>query len=180
MRTLSVLLPLASLLVSHEEWEREPNVDWAEGIVTRATLRCPLAPLGFNPEIDTVVVTDDDSALVVRREVELPCSFSVCPRCDGHGSILTPSIGEHAYSSEEFNETFHDDEDREAYFTRGGKYDVTCPVCSGKNVVPTPDREAIKRSNDPLLGFALAKLDQDAEDMRQEAAERRREAAYGY
>ena len=169
MRTITVLLPLASLLITETE-------------EAYSTDREILAARGFNlttDEIDHETVWSDGFPRVL-RSVDLPCSFAVCPRCDGHGSILTPSIGEHAFSSEEFTEAFCDDEDRAAYFTRGGKYDVTCPTCLGKNVVPSPDRDAIKRSNDPLLGFALAFYDRELEAERREVAERRREVAYGY
>lgn len=76
-------------------------------------------------------------------ELELPCKMEVCDRCEGYGTHLTPSIGEHAYSSEEFYEAFDDEESREQYFKRGGIYDVTCEVCHGKNVVPVIDEENI-------------------------------------
>lgn len=70
--------------------------------------------------------------------VELPSKFEVCSRCEGHGTHLNPSIGEHAYTVEEFNESF-DDEEREQYFKRGGIYDVTCEECGGKRVTEVPD-----------------------------------------
>lgn len=80
----------------------------------------------------------------------LPAHKVVCTTCDGEGSILNPSIGEHAYTAEEFNEEFSDegdeyDEDtgelvfagseRSQYFQRGGMFDIQCPDCKGKNVV---------------------------------------------
>ena len=70
---------------------------------------------------------------------ELPSRFEVCSRCDGHGTHLTPSMGEHAYSEEEFEETFHDDDDREEYFKRGGIYDVQCETCHGERVQEVVD-----------------------------------------
>jgi len=69
---------------------------------------------------------------------ELPAKNEVCDKCEGHGTHLNPSIGEHAYSAEEFHESF-DDEQAEEYFKRGGMYDVTCSVCKGKNVVLVVD-----------------------------------------
>lgn len=72
----------------------------------------------------------------------IPSKMEVCGMCDGKTYILNRSIGEHAYSSEEFEEAFSDDEDREAYFTRGGKYDIICTECHGKNVVDIIDEEA--------------------------------------
>lgn len=73
---------------------------------------------------------------------ELPAKHEVCERCEGHGTHLTPSIGNHAYSAEEFYESFDDEEDRAAYFQRGGKYDITCLDCKGKNVVLVVDEAA--------------------------------------
>ena len=69
--------------------------------------------------------------------------MEVCSECDGHGFVLAEGMRGYAYSAEEFNESFSEDEDREAYFTRGGKYDQQCPVCHGKNVVPVIDEEHI-------------------------------------
>ncbi len=71
----------------------------------------------------------------------LPAKHVVCSRCEGHGTHLNPSIGNHAYTSEEFHDSF-DDEEAEEYFKRGGRYDVTCEVCKGKNVVLVVDEEA--------------------------------------
>ena len=44
----------------------------------------------------------DDSGEEI--EHELPSKFEVCSECEGNGTHLAPSIGEHAYSAEEFNE----------------------------------------------------------------------------
>jgi len=73
----------------------------------------------------------------------LPAKMVVCSDCRGLGSVLCEGMRYHAYSQEEFEEAFWDDEDREAYMTRGGKYDVTCPTCNGKNVVPVIDTASI-------------------------------------
>jgi hypothetical protein len=75
-------------------------------------------------------------------EVQLPSKFEVCPRCEGHGTHLNPSIGQHAYSMEVFRESF-DDEEAEQYFKRGGIYDVTCEQCGGKRVTEVPDEAAM-------------------------------------
>ena len=76
-------------------------------------------------------------------ETAFPSKFEVCPRCEGHGTHLNPSIGQHAYSREEFEEAFSDEEDREQYFKRGGIYDVTCEECGGKRVVEVPNPETM-------------------------------------
>jgi len=83
----------------------------------------------------TVSIMGDDTDENPEREVTFPAEYCVCPKCEGHGTILNPSIGEHAFSAEEFYETF-DEEGQREYFRRGGIYDVRCPECNGRNVVP--------------------------------------------
>jgi hypothetical protein len=95
-------------------------------------------------------------------ECEVPGKFEVCPRCEGHGTYLNPSIGEHAYTPEEFHESF-DDEEAEEYFRRGGIYDVTCEECGGARVVMVPDLERCNTEQRSLL-----------EQYEQEEAERAR------
>lgn len=109
----------------------------------------------------------NDPSFEEERTITLPVKFEVCGRCDGHGSHLTPSIGEHAYSVEEFYESFDDEEDRVEYFRRGGRYDVTCERCRGLRVEAVPDVEACAR--DPKLKADLAALH---EQWKSEAEER--------
>jgi len=104
----------------------------------------------------------------------LPARMTVCPRCEGHGSHLTPSIGQHAYSQEEFNEAFAEEEEREAYFKRGGMYDVTCEECRGKRVVAVPDEARI--AQDPTLAAIYARWQEQQRD----AARSEAEDAYTY
>lgn len=113
----------------------------------------------------------------LEHEHELPAVFEVCDRCDGHGTHLTPSIGEHAYSSEEFAESF-DDEERAEYFKRGGIYDVPCEVCKGARVVPVVDEEraALTLRGRRLIALYWHALEQRAAWRREEESERR----FGY
>jgi hypothetical protein len=74
---------------------------------------------------------------------ELPSHMMVCDRCQGHGTHLNPSIGEYAYSREEFEESF-DEEERGEYFRRGGRYDVQCETCKGLRVVEVVDQRACR------------------------------------
>src|SRR5258708_6953322 len=71
--------------------------------------------------------------------MDLPSHMEVCHDCEGHGSVLCEGMRDHAYSAEEFAESFDDEEDRSAYFERGGKYDVSCPTCKGANVIAVVD-----------------------------------------
>lgn len=109
-------------------------------------------------------------------EVDLPAKNEVCDRCEGHGTHLNPSIGEYGYSREEFEESF-DEEEREEYFKRGGRYDVICEVCHGKNVVLLIDEEWIDKNGSLEEKTALEayneKLEEDAAYERECAAERR-------
>lgn len=104
----------------------------------------------------------------------LPAHFEVCPRCEGHGTHLNPSIGEHAYSAEEFFEEFSEPEDREEYFRHGGIYDVTCEECGGKRVVPVIDEKACTTATQKeALALYLEKEASDAEYDRLCESERR-------
>jgi len=77
--------------------------------------------------------------------VTLPAKFCVCTTCEGHGTILNPSIAVHAYSMEEFTESF-DEEQRAHYFKRGGMYDIPCTECKGARVVSVVDEDALNAS----------------------------------
>ena len=92
--------------------------------------------------MDTMTITYTCPDTEDEVAVQLPSKNEVCPRCEGHGTHLTPSIGEHAYSMEEFHEAFDDDESRGEYFRRGGIYDVTCEKCHGRNVIAVVDEDA--------------------------------------
>lgn len=83
---------------------------------------------------------------------ELPSKFEVCSRCEGHGTHLHPDIGGHAYTLEEFNESF-DDEEKEEYFKRGGMYDVPCEECKGARVAAVVDEERL--TEEQKKAFAL-------------------------
>lgn len=101
----------------------------------------------------------------VERIISLPAKKEVCDRCEGEGMILNPSIGEHAYSAEEFDEAFEPgSEEREHYFKRGGMYDVTCPECKGQNVVTVIDRDQMTK---PAHLKLLKRIDDAAEFLQQ-------------
>lgn len=104
----------------------------------------------------------------------LPAKFEVCPGCDGHGTRLCEGLRGHAFSREDFEETFDDDEDRAEYFRRGGRYDVTCTECQGRRVVAVVDREACRTASEKeALAAYDAKLEDDYEYRRLCEAERR-------
>lgn len=90
-------------------------------------------------EIKVEIGYNDDDEMIVET---LPAKFEVCHECEGHGYVLNPSMRGHCYSAEEFHDAFEDEDDRAEYFKRGGRYDVVCPCCNGKNVVKVIDEEA--------------------------------------
>lgn len=114
---------------------------------------------------------DDDG----EHQVELPARFEVCSRCEGHGSHLNPSIGEHAYSVEEFCDSF-DEEERQQYFTRGGIYDVICEECQGQRVISVVDESQLTAEQKAVFGrytkYQEAKAKDDAIWRAEVAAER--------
>lgn len=100
-----------------------------------------------------------ENGLGVERTLRLDGHHEVCPRCEGHGTHLNPAIGEHAYTPEEFAESF-DEEEATEYFRRGGMYDVKCDQCGGKRVVEVLDRDALRGHRS---GKRILKRIEDAE-----------------
>jgi hypothetical protein len=119
----------------------------------------------------TYYTDDGDEA-----EVELPVRMEVCPDCEGHGSVMNEVMRQHAYTREEFEETFWDDEDREAYLTRGGKYDVQCPTCDGRNVVPVVDEPRLAAPQRVIYEQIQKQGDAAARDRADDARTRRMES----
>ena len=106
---------------------------------------------------------------------ELPAAFEVCPGCDGHGAHLHPAIREHAYTQDEFNEAFSDEDERAAYFTPGGRYDIECETCHGRRVVRVIDHDAAAQTlrGRRLLALHAALMDADLAYAAERDAERR-------
>lgn len=108
--------------------------------------------------------------------VTFPARMEVCHRCEGTGYHLRPGIEGHAYSMEEFNDIYHEEEDRQEYFKRGGIYDVVCEDCKGNNVVKVLDSAAI---TDPEKIMWLKAYHQQIEWEQEWAAERAAELRMG-
>ena len=66
----------------------------------------------------------------------------MCHDCKGNGHVLNPSMRNHAYSYEDFQEEF-DEEGKSQYFKVSGIYDIPCPTCNGKNVIDVIDEEQV-------------------------------------
>lgn len=98
-------------------------------------------------------------------EVSLPAKRILCPRCDGKGHHVNPSIDGNGISPDEFAE---DPDFEEAYFS--GRYDVTCEKCHGKNVVDVVDVEQLTPK---MKDRYWRQMDSDAADRRDAESERR-------
>ena len=112
------------------------------------------------------VWTDDGDT---ETEVDVPGRNEVCPDCDGTGYVLCEGMRGHCYSQEEFAESF-DDEEAADYFKRGGRYDVSCPTCKGRNVVAVPDLDCCTPEEKAQVE---AWEEQEADRAREEAQDRR-------
>ncbi len=108
-----------------------------------------------------VTICDNEG---IETEHEFPSKKEVCPECGGEGFVLCEGMRGYAYSAEEFNEAFHDDEDRAEYFRRGGKYDQRCPCCQGKNVIDVPD-ESNMSAEQKVLFAQWEKYEAEAQRM---------------
>lgn len=89
----------------------------------------------------TTITLEDDEGLEIK--LELPARKVVCPDCRGLGRTLVDGLRSHAFSREEFDETFDDDEDRAAYFDHRSHYHETCNTCGGANVIDEVDTAAL-------------------------------------
>ena len=85
--------------------------------------------------------------------IRLPARYEVCPRCEGRGKHVNPSIDGHGLTSEDFE----DPEFREDYFR--GVYDVACHECRGVRVVRVLDED---RCDPELLKEYLDHLQDEA------------------
>lgn len=106
--------------------------------------------------------------------ITFPIKKAVCFDCNGEGKTLCPGMRGHAYSMEEFQDSFNEEEQAE-YFKVGGRYDVTCETCHGRNVVDEIDESACERDSklSEALSAYYAKEAEEADYQRLCQAERR-------
>lgn len=123
----------------------------------------------------TVTIENEEGE---EQEVTFPAKMEICDECDGEGFVLTEGMRGYAYSAEEFAESF-DDEDQAEYFRRGGKYDVQCPCCKGRNVVPVVDESALSAEQKILFALYQEAEEQKAQWDREDRMTRRGECG-GY
>ncbi len=122
----------------------------------------------------TLKYEDEDGEEI---ELELPSKKEVCPSCEGHGTQLHSALRGVAYTSEEFEECFPEDEDKSEYFRHGGRYDVTCEECHGDNVVKVVDESRLTEEQKAQYQVYQEYAERRAQiesDMAEEAAAERR------
>ncbi len=98
-------------------------------------------------------------------ELALPAKFELCPRCQGVGTHVNPSIDGNGLTREDFDQ---DPDFEESYFR--GDYDVQCSVCQGERVVSKVDFSRLT----PAQKRHLARHEKAMADLaRDEASEHR-------
>lgn len=122
----------------------------------------------------TVTFQDDDGE---EYTVTFPSKMEVCHECGGEGFVLAEGMRGYAYSAEEFCDSF-DPEEREEYFRPGGRYDQTCPVCHGKNVVPVVEEEQLSTEQKEAYRLWCEAQDREAAYRAEERATCRAECGY--
>jgi len=96
----------------------------------------------------------DEEAIALEKSYPVTISFMVCETCHGHGSTVNPSIDAGSLSEEDFRD---DPDFREDYY--GGAYDIPCPECRGKRVVP--DEMAAIKSLPPEVAKRLVEYQEE-------------------
>lgn len=112
-------------------------------------------------ETQKIYLLDDNDT-----EIEIPGRFITCPRCEGRGSHVNPSIDEHGLSREDFDEMGPDFE--EDYFS--GVYDVQCHECKGLRVILEVDED---RATEEQIKLYWDEIHEEIEYNRTCAMERR-------
>jgi hypothetical protein len=124
----------------------------------------------------TLTWLDDDGGEISH---EFSAKHEVCGGCDGHGTHLRAAIREHAYTMEEFRESF-DEEEAAEYFHRGGRYDVTCETCGGNRVVLVADEDNLSSDDRELFEQYTQAAEEAARDAYTDRRMREAECGYHY
>lgn len=117
----------------------------------------------------TVEVYGEDENGDYSEEITLPATLEVCDGCHGTGTHVHRAIDGNGITGAEWEEW--DYEDREDYM--GGRFDVTCEDCHGRNVMPVVDWDSVP---DKVAERVQEQLDREAEY----EAERAHELRMGY
>jgi len=145
---------------------------------------------GFDPRTNTIEISwtkyleDDEMTQIegteewIEEEVvtlKLPARFEVCDLCNGKGTTVNPSIDAGGLTQEDFDE---DPDFEEEYFS--GTYDIPCPQCRGKRVIPVVSEGAMSKEQKAAYD-EYAKVQQEAaEDAYSDRKTYMAEMGYGF
>ncbi len=125
----------------------------------------------MGPTMQITLRSDDWDA---EMQLNVPCKYEVCTRCEGKGTHVNPSIDGHGLTRDDFAD---DPDFAEDYFN--GVYDVKCYQCCGTRVEPHPDGTHRKLSVRLAIRLWEKQQEQRAQWDREDAAIRRMESG-GY
>jgi hypothetical protein len=131
---------------------------------------------GFDQATNTITIswTDyDEEDYEVEKELKLPARFELCDLCEGKGKVVNPSIDAGGLSRDDFDEDPGFEEDYHS-----GRFDIHCPQCQGKRVIPAVDYERL--SGEEKKEFDQYVHDQEEAARDAEADRRTMMAEMGY
>ncbi len=105
----------------------------------------------------------------------LPSMWAICECCGGSGHVENPAFS-NGFTSEEFYETFDDEESREDYFA--GAYDVVCDDCNGSGKVQVIDVASCTFAQKRVAAMARKEAREEAKYARECAALYRAEMGF--
>ena len=97
---------------------------------------------GYDERSGTMAISwtryDEEHDTEEEKTLSLPARLELCDLCSGKGSVVDPSIDAGGLSQDDF----YDDPGFEEEY-HGGTYDIPCPQCRGKRVVPVVNYEGL-------------------------------------
>jgi hypothetical protein len=124
--------------------------------------------------MDFTYTKENEDGTETEVTVKVPQKWEICGNCDGEGRHMNSAIRNHAYTPEEFNEAFDDEESRHAYFNGG--YDVNCEDCLGEGKILVVNEEAFEVQDKEAYDAWVEGERQERYIDRENEAERRFEA----
>ena len=108
---------------THAAWARKPYTI-TQGPTTKGRVTVTF--------VDSMHELLCENGIDVPQEMELLADWQVCPICRGNGTVVDPRVDSSGLTQEDFDHMGLDFE--ESY--KRGDYNITCPACSGRNVIP--------------------------------------------
>jgi hypothetical protein len=105
--------------------------------------------------------------------INAPVHLSICPMCEGDGTVVDPKIDSSGWSREDLDQ---DPEFEAAYYA--GAYDVECPNCKNKKLMATVNLNQVHEASE--LHIVLTAIKNAEKERYQLAQERANELKWGY